>query len=297
MMTILSTTIILRQQARYGFSLIELSLVMLIMSVVMGATLSIATDRIREEHIKQTELHLAKTAEALAAYAEQYRRIPCPADSSLPLDNGNFGVESEDCLIDVGMIPTKTLQIADDYAFDGWGRRIIYHMASPCSITTNFNDDDLCPSGSGITINSPAIDTPRTTKAIFALVSYGENGFGAISHNGETRIGTTTASVEELENINGDTIYLQRSTTSDFDDIVLYNTRSLLIQKAGGLVGMGNNAAPPINVSPLCAMMTSRVFSNASAKTMCGADNTECSDALWSENDTGVAAQISNLCF
>lgn len=295
-----------RSFALKGFSLVELSVVMMIMSIILGAVLSIATTKTKEAKVRETEITMKKVANMLAAYVAENKRIPCPANGTISQNNATFGQEVAGCTVNPGNVPTKTLQMADDYAFDGWGRRLTYYIATPCSVTinfTNFTSSSLCPASNGITINSAAnaanpANLPITTAAVFVLVSHGMNGFGAWSHNGgRNRISVASAGAEEVENANGDAIYVQRATSANFDDIVYYSTRPLLVQQAGGLVGMGGNLVPPTNVSPLCAMMASRVSSNAAAITMCGADNPLCSDALWSATNTGVATQISKLCF
>jgi prepilin-type N-terminal cleavage/methylation domain-containing protein len=280
-----------------GFSLVELSVVLVIMSVVLGSVLSLATTKSKEAKLKETQEIMKKVSEALAAYVAENNRIPCPSNGSVSQNNIAFGKEVEDCSVNPGGVPTKTLEIADDYAYDAWRRRITYYIAPPCSDNDSFIDSSLCPSASGITVKSAAASAITST-AVYVMVSHGQNGYGAWSHNGgKKKIATTAASPEELENANGDKIFVQRTVTATFDDVVAYGTRALLIQQAGGLVGMGGAVSPPVNISPLCAMVASRVRDNNSAIQMCGTGNTDCSDALWSSSGKGVAAQVAALCY
>ncbi len=281
----------------HGFSLVELSVVLVIISIVLGSVLTLATSKSKNAKQKETQEIMAQVTDALAAYVAENKRIPCPASGNISQNNMLFGQEVEDCSSNPGAVPTKTLQIADDFAYDAWGRRITYYIAPPCSDVESFVDSSMCPSLSGITVNSAA-NTPITTSAAFVLVSHGQNGFGAWSHNGgKKKIALKTASAEEIENTDDDAVFVQRSLGRDYDDIVSYSTRPLLIQQAGGLTGMGGGVVPPPTISPLCAMVSSRVHDNASAILLCGAGNTACSDALWSATDTGVAAQVAALCF
>src|SRR5690242_8346084 len=90
-------------------------------------------------------------------------RRPCPADGQYAINNANFGVEAATpgtctgstpaapfgpdagtSYVVGGTIPTKTLNISDDYAFDGWGRRMTYVVdtratkASTCYTLQNY---------------------------------------------------------------------------------------------------------------------------------------------------------------
>ena len=81
----------------------------------------------------------------------------------------------------MGMVPVRTLGLPDDYAIDGWGRRIMYAVdftATSPPFTTNISLPDTGgPSGWRIFILDYN-DNYKTTLALYALISYGPNGHG-----------------------------------------------------------------------------------------------------------------------
>ncbi|MFN7095871.1 MAG: type II secretion system protein, partial [Burkholderiales bacterium] len=74
-----------------GFSLVELSVVLILIGIAVGGLLSIATLKTDADKFKATEEVLDKIEEALIAYTATYQRIPCPGDASLATNNMNFG--------------------------------------------------------------------------------------------------------------------------------------------------------------------------------------------------------------
>lgn len=89
-----------------------------------------------------------------------------------------------------GMVPTRTLGLSDDYAIDGWGRRIMYAVdatatSPPFTSRIPLPDMGSGPNSSRITI-IPYNFTPsatlyanyKTSLAIYALISYGPDGHG-----------------------------------------------------------------------------------------------------------------------
>lgn len=133
-----------------AFSLVELSVVLTIIGITLGAALSLATKITEEDRIETTGERLDAIEEALAVFVIENGRLPCPANGELKRDSvavadANFGLEEIDnsgdpavcdsaTLINdgsypnlfAGVVPTKTLGISDDLMEDGWGWRITY---------------------------------------------------------------------------------------------------------------------------------------------------------------------------
>ena len=61
----------------------------------------------------------------------------------------------------MGMIPVRSLGLADDYAFDSWGRRFLYLV-----------NKDIFQS------NDVDIEVEDYTSTLFYIISYGKNGYG-----------------------------------------------------------------------------------------------------------------------
>jgi hypothetical protein len=209
---------------------------------------------------------LAILQQALLDYRRAFNRLPCPADASMGIDSAAFGVEAftaidmPDCLsgspaanfsdgsIVAGMIPTKTLQLPDDYAFDAWGRRIMYavdnRLSARYSHTDAFTNVPITEATSRIAVMGPP-PTIRTTEAVYALLSFGANGHGAFPRpGGSSRLNVGSINSEELANCSCQSdgtpqpfaaLFVQQASTDSpsdinnaFDDIVVFASRNTL---------------------------------------------------------------------
>jgi len=159
-----------------GFTLLELSIVLVIISLVIATTFAILTQDVR--HAKQTELQIKLDAiqTALLNFRRLNNRLPCPADATLPptdptsgAANQYFGVESTNstplCANGSsysngnrtvaaspgptvnfydgahtvgGAVPVKTLGLPDDYALDPWNGQFAYFVDNRVTDTNFF---------------------------------------------------------------------------------------------------------------------------------------------------------------
>ena len=155
-----------------------------------------------------------------------------------------------------GMVPTNALHLPDDYAIDGWGRRIMYTVDARLTGNNALSSSVIPATDNGMRIVVNDGDTsqnPRHAKtkaAAYALVSFGANGHGAYPRDGGTaRINTGSNNPDEQANcdcnnaavsnnpIPGGIFYQEQpnyypppTNRGDpsyyFDDIVTYGTRS-----------------------------------------------------------------------
>lgn len=255
-----------------GFSLVELSVVLAVIGITLSGALTLATKKTESDKITETENKMAIIETRLIAFIHQStaankNRLPCPSDNSLAISNTNFGKEAAHtgtyrCVVTAGGnynssnaysggVPTNSLQLPDDYAFDGWDRRFTYVVdyRFTNNISTNpvtcTETGEIClrftPTGS-ITIND-ASALPVTSEAVYAIISHGRNGLGAWPYNGGTTRLAAPTDTDELNNAQGgggsygafDTTFVQKATTSTYDDIVTYKTKSQLLVDANYL--------------------------------------------------------------
>ena len=126
-----------------GFTLIEMSVIVIIASVLIGMAISFALPLIETSKRIETEQKIKLIKNALAEYAVQNYRIPCPAT---PLMNATYGFETGNgtalglagfrCNANTGMIPFHTLGIPATYAFDGWGNPFTYAVSPAFTLST-----------------------------------------------------------------------------------------------------------------------------------------------------------------
>lgn len=284
-----------------GFSLTELSISLAIIAVIAGSTLSLAVTSDRSVKLHETKGKMEHIQEALLAYLSNNKRLPCPADGTLAQSNANFGIEATTGInpmscnanfndgsnIYYGVVPVTTLQLPDDFMFDGWGNRISYavDIRYANNLTTNANcSGQICfrdvPAGTSIIVRD-ASATARTSRAIYVLYSHGANGHGAFLKNGgATRINAYATSTgtpftdsasyaDELENahlnaagsnttfnnifVDRDYINFSNTTVAAnkryFDDVVMWKTKKQIVNELGYQLysSLCNDAATVIN--------------------------------------------------
>ena len=100
---------------QFGFSLWELSIVMLIMIGLFIALVNVMPYIVKRENVEVDKSILVKMDEQLLGFIATYSRLPCP-------DNNNDGEEDRPnipgatCTSSSGAVPYKTLGLNEDYA-------------------------------------------------------------------------------------------------------------------------------------------------------------------------------------
>jgi len=156
------------------------------------------------------------------------------------------------------MVPAKTLRLPDDYAFDGWGRRIMYEVDQLYTASAGFTTNGITSAGTVTISNGSGLGTKAS--AVYALLSFGPNGHGAYPRSGgSTRFNAGSVNTDEHTNCNcnssaaatafGST-FVQRmpsldpaNTLDTFDDVVAFANRMQLSLPTEGLP-----ASPPQNI-------------------------------------------------
>ncbi len=132
---------------RLGFTLVELSISLLIISILLLITVTTINGVMDQRKIEITNMRLDEIEQAIAIYIALNGRLPCPASLAQIQDNNTFGVETLNtsyspaiCNVKAGMrlstvsgystyygaVPVRTLGLPNEYMFDGWGNRIAY---------------------------------------------------------------------------------------------------------------------------------------------------------------------------
>jgi|GEM_PF-3170754 len=254
---------------RQGFTLIQLSILLTVGGLVLVASLPAQQSGLNAD--MQSSRKLDYVLDSLHNYLIKNGRLPCPSDPSQPTNAGNAGITAqgsgiyscktgtpsvplEDTAnqVAVGGVPYKTLGISSDYALDGYGRAISYHVDTNAVKCWNSNS---LGGAISITDNSVAVNS------VVALVSHGKDGHGAwiplagTSGSG-ARLNSGSSDVSELTNAHVNSSFnlitpanslVKQATTATFDDFVTYRSRSWNINQLPLAMQGGLKVVTPAN--------------------------------------------------
>lgn len=234
--------------AYVGFTLIEMALVLLVLTLLLGSLLVPLSTQVEQRQIAETQKTLEEVKEALIGFAIVNRRLPRPAVSF------NDGTERPSLCATVpasvpaaealctGFIPWTTLGVRK---LDGWGKIFRY------SVTPAFANGSITTS----TIATKQIQTRDVGGALIyiagsvtcsdnncipaVIFSHGRNNWGT-SDAGNIFADSSGTNLDEDTNNAATVVFISRassgSTTAsggEFDDIVSSLSRYGLIGRMG----------------------------------------------------------------
>lgn len=217
---------------RNGFSFVELSIAMLLISVLAGAIMLFYQGLTAQVKDAEEQKRVAGIVMALEAYQASYGMLPCPAVGSLLKTDPNYGVAASNCTSACnagltcttnaahGIVPFKTLNLPKELTTDFQNNHIAY------SVDKNFTLAK-CNTAGHLTVRDTN-NNPITQYATFVVLSHGQNATGAFSINGGAAT-ACNAAVADGENCNNDEIFkfqkqVLASGATYFDDFVGYGT-------------------------------------------------------------------------
>ena len=126
-------------KSKRAFTLLEMSIVILIIGILVVGTINfqITIDTKSKENITADKIN--RIEKAISEYFLKNGKLPCPSNIKAVKTDSNYGVEYrfddvcsgyEEKFVNNGLIyggvPTKTLELTDDYSVDAWGSTISY---------------------------------------------------------------------------------------------------------------------------------------------------------------------------
>ena len=123
-----------------GFSLVELSVALLIIALLLAGALIPLSSQIEVRNTAETQRNMDSIRDAIVGFAQANGRLPCPANGSTPagtVDTTTWvtpvGAGAEQwnpannrCYTVFGVVPWTTLGVSET---DAWGRRLSYRVA------------------------------------------------------------------------------------------------------------------------------------------------------------------------
>lgn len=221
-----------------GFTLIEVSIVMLIIAFTLGSIMIPLGTSLEQKAINETKQQVADIKAAIINFVVANGRLPCPDTTTGFNRDGQENNPGGICTSELGSVPHVTLNIP--HRQDAWGQPFIYRVTAGfadtaavgpgtlCDTTTNTTVSiAMCSAADGnITVNeynlNTGADDPAALNIAAIVLSKGKN-FQAADN-----------SVKEAENADNNTVYFKngyndRNSSMPFDDIVVWISPNELI--------------------------------------------------------------------
>lgn len=228
-------------KSRSAFTILELSLVLVIMGFILFITFNLASNYYKVNQHKVTGERLDEIQDKLLLYLKNNGVFPCPDDPTLAkTDSGyaNGEVCSTTCSVTAinadsevfyaGDVPAILLGLSTRYAEDGFGYKFRYVIPKNLACNTKEDSDYYEKTLLYMQFNDGSNTTEIADDLAYILVSHGENAAGSYTVAGSQI--STSANANEAENSDSDNIFrYQLILNSDFDDILRFKTKTQLL--------------------------------------------------------------------
>jgi len=225
---------------RYGFTLLEMSVVLVILSLMLGGILAALTQESRRSQKAQLISKMDTIEQAILSFSKKYGKyaLPCPAPF-VAISNAGFGTAAASACASLtykngsgasGAVPVRTLGLTDDYAFDPWGNLFSYSVSLTAATTNAFSTTPPTSTSLGVLNVRDTTGNAITANAVAVLISHGPDGFGSFTREG-TRKNAYSSNANQQKNCH--------CTASGADDaysvlyVAGYNTQSSADSEAG----------------------------------------------------------------
>ena len=235
----------LEKNRKNAFSLIELSIVIIIVSILITGAMSVSINSINNSKKKITKDRIAEIYKALGNYVLANKRLPCPApiidtksvtstygtaaSTSLCASTAGVSQSSTSPNLVRGMVPVKTLGIPLDMAEDGFGSKFEYivdknYTVASTGTTPSIGAGDFGTSSTAniiiydkagssavqLTTTSGTDESNNSNAAVFAIISFGGNKSGAYGFDSTSRNALSSDTEEAINtptSLSDDTLY------------------------------------------------------------------------------------------
>ncbi len=240
--------------SRAGFTLVEMSVVLLLIATMTGGVLAIMNAQLESSGYVTTRYHMNAIEDALSQYVERTGYLPCVAPPDAAEESATFGIAA-DCTaaapasiiergagentIWIGTVPTRSLNLPDEYFYDGWGNRFTFALIKDLATTADSYENYATTATTGVInildYNGNQIPDASTKSIIaYTLISHGKDKKGAYSKAGTITIACSAGS-KDGANCDGTDAIFRASDVVDsptatryYDDIVSWKSQDVL---------------------------------------------------------------------
>ncbi|MCG3202951.1 MAG: hypothetical protein NFCOHLIN_02837 [Gammaproteobacteria bacterium] len=201
------------RQRHAGFTLIELAVVLLIVTILIALGIGAFSTAIRARHYTTTAVRIESIRDALSNYLRTHHHLPCPdRDFNAPDGEGEeHRVTPGDAATacppqNFGIVPFRDLGINRDDALDGWDNFFSYKVSNvnlsvpPPRTNKNWtvystNDavNEMWVGNDGALSDTGGALGSGVTNAVVVIISHGPNGYGAYTTAGTRNVLPTAA--------------------------------------------------------------------------------------------------------
>jgi prepilin-type N-terminal cleavage/methylation domain-containing protein len=239
-----------------GFTMIEIAIVLLVVSVLLGYTVAMFPVQQELKQYRKVNEEMQDIMDALTGFAQVNGRLPCADGDNDGLEDWPGGVA--DCATWYGNLPARTLSLNGSYSqggllLDPWGTPYRYQVSASNSGLPLPNDlvgDFTILTGmraAGIpnlipdlricniqpathTAAAPNDDTDCdantdvVTNAVAVVISLGKDKDAVIAN-------TSDVQSENLDNSLTDTVFVSSARSDQYDDVVKWLAPSVLFSR------------------------------------------------------------------
>jgi len=235
-----------------AFSLMEVAVVLLILTALLAGIAIPLAAQVQMRRFDETRRTMEEGRDVILGFAAANGRLPCPASAK---SNGreSFCTSSNGACTPTtvvqphgrcsnfydGFLPGSTLGLApldnQGFVLDPWLTRVRYAVrdsthshsltsvngmqSATMSILSEREYLSVCATGSGVAADGCGSAALLTNKAPFILLSSGPNA-------AEAKHG-----IDEMENVDGDLVFISHHTASDFDDVITWVSLHTLMSR------------------------------------------------------------------
>lgn len=220
--------------AAAGFTLVELAMVLVIFSLLIGGMLMGLGAQRQVAEVNESQKQLGEIRDALIGFAVTNGRLPCPADPTVASGAAGAGIErvptaggcTGGAAALAGALPWATLGVPE---LDAWGRRWSYRVTGVFAQPITGQAAFTLASAGDINVRVTTAGTLLAANVPAVVVSHGSNGLGGYLPTGLAM--TASADADESENADADAEFVSKTFTSTFDDHVTWVTPSILMHR------------------------------------------------------------------
>lgn len=220
----------MKQTRSKGFTLFELAIVLVVVSLLAGGLMVSLGTQIEQQQRNATQQTLNDIRDALLGFAASHSAtygkpyLPCPDTDGDGMEN-RTGVK---CTKDFGQLPWNNLGLGNQ---DAWGNRFDYRVDE--NFSNSENGFGLTTASSIKVCEQATCSTVLGTGLPVLILSHGPNGLGATT-SGNVAL-PAAASADEKENTNGDAVFVAHTPTpsgaNEFDDLLVWLSPNILYNR------------------------------------------------------------------